>query len=41
MQEYIDKAINYCEELMGKYDDNYDISDIDIAILIEILKGRE
>lgn len=37
----IDRAIEYCQELMDKYDDNYDISDIDIAILIEILKGRE
>lgn len=41
MQEYIDKAIEYCYELMDKYDDNYDITDIDIAHIIEILKGRE
>jgi len=37
----IDKAIAYCEELMDKYDENYDITDIDIAYLIEILKGRD
>lgn len=37
----IEKAIEFCEELCDKYDDNEDIDDMDIAYLIEILKGRE
>lgn len=34
----IGKAIEYCEKLIEKYDNN---RDIDISLLIEILKGRE
>ena len=37
----IAKAIKYCERLYDIYDDNGEITDIDIAYLIEILKGRE
>lgn len=37
----IEKAIKYCESLYEKYDNNMEIDDIDIACLIEILKGRE
>jgi hypothetical protein len=37
----IGKAIEYCEKLIEKYDNNRDIDDIDISLLIEILKGRE
>lgn len=37
----IEKAIELCEELMCNYDDGRDIDDIDIAYLVEILKGRE
>ena len=35
----IEKAIEYCEKLIEKYDNNTDITDIDICWLIEILKG--
>lgn len=38
---YIQNAIDYCEELLDKYDNNFDIDDLDICHLIEILKGRE
>lgn len=34
-------AIIYLEQLLEKYDSNHDITDIDIAHAIEILKGRE
>ena len=37
----IEKAIEYCRELIDKYDNNRDIDDIDISHLIEILKGRK
>ena len=37
----IDKAIEFCYELYRKYDDNEEIDDMDVAYLIEILKGRE
>lgn len=37
---YIEKAIAYCERLIDKYDDGEDIDDIDISHVIEILKGR-
>ena len=37
----IEKAIEYCRELIDEYDNNRDIDDIDISHLIEILKGRE
>lgn len=33
-------AIEYCEKLIEKYDNNEDITDLDICYLIEILKGR-
>ena len=41
MENVIEKAINYCYELIDKYDANGDIDDIDICYVIEILKGRE
>lgn len=37
----INKAIVYCRNLIEKWDNNQEIDDIDISILIEILKGRE
>lgn len=37
---YINKAIEYCEELLENYDNGVDIDDIDVAHIIEILKGR-
>lgn len=37
----IDKAIEYCEELIEKWDNNGEIDDLDICNIIEILKGRE
>jgi len=37
----IDKAIEFCETLYDKYDNNKEIDDTDIAYIIEILKGRE
>lgn len=37
----VDKAIEYCEQLMEMYDRNIDIDDVMIAHMIEILKGRE
>ena len=39
--DIIDRAIEFCYDLIDKYDDNQDIDDIDISYLIEILKGRE
>ena len=38
---YIEKAIRYCEELLENYDNGVDIDDIDVAHIIEILKGRD
>lgn len=37
----IDKAIEYCEKLIEKWDNNGEIDDFDICNIIEILKGRE
>ena len=37
----VDKAIEYCERLIEKWDNNREIDDIDICNIIEILKGRE
>ena len=37
----ITKAIKFCEQLYDKYDKNEEIDDMDVAYLIEILKGRE
>ena len=37
----IKKAIDYCHTLYEKYDNNEEIDDIDVANIIEILKGRE
>lgn len=37
----IEKAINFCRELIDKYDSNEEIDDLDVSYLIEILKGRE
>lgn len=36
-----EKAIEYCESLLSKYDRNREITDIDICHITEILKGRE
>ena len=41
LKSYINKAIEYCEELLENYDNGADIDDIDVAHIIEILKGRE
>ena len=37
----VDKAIEYCEKLIEKWDNNREIDDIDICNIIEILKGKE
>ena len=37
----IKKAIEFCEMLYDKYDSGREIDDMDVAYLIEILKGRE
>ena len=37
----IEKAIEFCYELYDKYDKNEELDDMDIAYLVEILKGRE
>lgn len=41
LNEEIEKAIEYCEKLIDKWDNNHNITDIDICHLIQILKGRE
>lgn len=41
VKDPVEKAIDYCNELIEKWDRNENISDIDICYLIEILKGRE
>ena len=40
-EKIIEKAIEFCYELYDKYDKNEELDDMDIAYLIEILKGRE
>ena len=37
----IEKAISFCETLYDKYDSGREIDDMDVAYVIEILKGRE
>lgn len=37
----IEKAISFCETLYNKYDSGREIDDMDVAYVIEILKGRE
>ena len=37
----IEKAIEFCHTLYEKYDSGEEIDDMDIAYIIEILKGRE
>lgn len=37
----ITRAIEYCYDLIDKYDEYGDIDDVDISYLIEILKGRD
>lgn len=37
----VEKAIEFCRELIEKYDANEEIDDLDISYIIEILKGRE
>lgn len=37
----IEEAIKRLEELSEKYDNNREITDTDLAHVIEILKGRE
>ena len=41
IEEDMERAIKALERLQEKYDRNHDITDIDIAHVIEILKGRE
>lgn len=36
----IEDTIKQCRKLIDSYDNNIDITDIDICELIEILKGR-
>lgn len=40
ISERVQSAIDYCYELIEGYDNNIDITDIEICQLIEILKGR-
>lgn len=40
-EKIIEMAISKCKELIDNYDDNINITDIDIRELIEILKGRD
>ena len=40
-EKIIEKAIEFCYTLYEKYDNNEEIDDIDVAYLVEILKGRE
>lgn len=39
--QIIKKAIDFCRDLIDKYDDGKNIDDMDISYLIEILRGRE
>lgn len=39
--QIIKRAIEFCRDLIDKYDENQSIDDMDISYLIEILKGRE
>lgn len=39
--EVIKKAIKMCYELIDKYDNNRDITDIDLCEVIEALRGRD
>ena len=41
MEDIITRAIEYCIELIEKYDDDKNIDDMDICHLIEILKGSD
>ena len=41
MEERIKKAIARLEKLQDKYDECHEITSIDLAHVIEILKGRE
>lgn len=41
MNGEIKKAIEYCEALIKKWDNNYEITDLDICHIIELLNGRE
>ena len=41
MEDIINKAIEFCRELIDKYDDGKEIDDLDISYMIEILKGRK
>ena len=36
-----DRAIRYIETLITRWDNNIDVTDIDLSRIIEILKGRE
>ena len=40
-QSNTDRAIAHCEELLRLYDNNMEVTDLDICHVIEILKGRE
>lgn len=41
MDDVVTRAIDYIEELIDDYDNNVNITDIDLCHIIEILKGRE
>ena len=41
MEARLEKAEAYCEALLEQYDNNQEITDIDICHIIEILRGRE
>lgn len=41
VSDCIRSAIEYIEKLIENYDNNVDITDIDLCHIIEILKGRE
>ena len=40
VSERVQRAIDYCYELIEDYDNNIDITDVEICELIEILRGR-
>ena len=40
VSERVQSAIDYCYELIEDYDNNIDITDVEICELIEILRGR-
>lgn len=41
LEDNIERAIEYIEMLLDRYDRNIDVDDQDLCHIIEILKGRE